>query len=153
MPGIEPGASHMRSERSTTELHPHWLCEYCVLYKYQAMYILSGNVEPFLFYPMLVYQYERKCSLFNCLCVFNLPLDSTVLLIFSEVFLYSVEGTFKQTKNLQYRSRPLATRRSIYQKTFITCFWSWWLWGATVAEICGTMNLRDLGPHQLRWLR
>ena len=23
MPGIEPGASHMRSERSTTELHPH----------------------------------------------------------------------------------------------------------------------------------
>ena len=22
MPGIEPGASHMRSERSTTELHP-----------------------------------------------------------------------------------------------------------------------------------
>lgn len=25
MPGIEPGASHMQSERSTTELHPH--CE------------------------------------------------------------------------------------------------------------------------------
>ena len=29
MPGIEPGAFHMRSERSTTELHPlinlHWL--------------------------------------------------------------------------------------------------------------------------------
>lgn len=23
MPGIEPGASHMQSERSTTELHPH----------------------------------------------------------------------------------------------------------------------------------
>ena len=23
MPGIEPGAFHMRSERSTTELHPH----------------------------------------------------------------------------------------------------------------------------------
>ena len=23
MPGIEPGASHMRSVRSTTELHPH----------------------------------------------------------------------------------------------------------------------------------
>ena len=22
-PGIEPGTSHMRSERSTTELHPH----------------------------------------------------------------------------------------------------------------------------------
>ena len=22
MPGFEPGASHMRSERSTTELHP-----------------------------------------------------------------------------------------------------------------------------------
>ena len=26
MPGIEPGASHMRSERSTTELHPHIKC-------------------------------------------------------------------------------------------------------------------------------
>ena len=25
MPGIEPGASHMRSERSTTELHPQVL--------------------------------------------------------------------------------------------------------------------------------
>ena len=23
MPGIEPGAFHMQSERSTTELHPH----------------------------------------------------------------------------------------------------------------------------------
>ena len=23
VPGFEPGASHMRSERSTTELHPH----------------------------------------------------------------------------------------------------------------------------------
>ena len=23
MPGIEPGTFHMRSERSTTELHPH----------------------------------------------------------------------------------------------------------------------------------
>ena len=26
MLGIEPGASHMRSERSTTELHPHLYC-------------------------------------------------------------------------------------------------------------------------------
>ena len=25
MPGIEPGAFHMQSERSTTELHPHTL--------------------------------------------------------------------------------------------------------------------------------
>ena len=25
MPGIEPGAFHMQSERSTTELHPHLL--------------------------------------------------------------------------------------------------------------------------------
>ena len=25
MPGIEPGAFHMQSERSTTELHPHFL--------------------------------------------------------------------------------------------------------------------------------
>ena len=24
MPGIEPGAFHMQSERSTTELHPHF---------------------------------------------------------------------------------------------------------------------------------
>ena len=26
VPGIEPGASHMRSERSTTELHPQDAC-------------------------------------------------------------------------------------------------------------------------------
>ncbi len=24
MPGIEPGAFHMQSERSTAELHPQW---------------------------------------------------------------------------------------------------------------------------------
>ena len=26
MPGIEPGAFHMQSERSTTEPHPLWSC-------------------------------------------------------------------------------------------------------------------------------
>ena len=32
MPGIEPGAFHMQSERSTTELHPHlWIgATYCI---------------------------------------------------------------------------------------------------------------------------
>ena len=30
MPGIEPGASHMQSERSTTELHPP-LSEYTLI--------------------------------------------------------------------------------------------------------------------------
>ena len=25
MPGIEPGTFHMQSERSTTELHPHFI--------------------------------------------------------------------------------------------------------------------------------
>ena len=27
MPGIEPGAFHMQSERSTTELHPRFLIQ------------------------------------------------------------------------------------------------------------------------------
>ena len=29
MPGIEPGASHMQSERSTTELHPQINSQIC----------------------------------------------------------------------------------------------------------------------------
>ena len=33
LPGIEPGTFHMRSERSTTELQPHFV-QYAVLFSY-----------------------------------------------------------------------------------------------------------------------
>ena len=33
MPGIEPGASHMRSERSTTELHPLYFTVQLISFK------------------------------------------------------------------------------------------------------------------------
>ena len=43
MPGIEPGAFNMQSERSTTELHPHatrvLMSFFIVIY----MYIGNGN--------------------------------------------------------------------------------------------------------------
>jgi hypothetical protein len=31
MPGIEPGAFHMQSERSTTELHPLLISDFVIL--------------------------------------------------------------------------------------------------------------------------
>ncbi len=38
MPGIEPGAFHMQSERSTTELHPLMYIDYSVsIYLYNTV--------------------------------------------------------------------------------------------------------------------
>ena len=39
MPGIEPGAFHMQSERSTTELHPRYMT---IPYNYK-----KGTIENF----------------------------------------------------------------------------------------------------------
>ena len=37
VPGIEPGASHMQSERSTTELHPQYKIDVGSVGRYQSL--------------------------------------------------------------------------------------------------------------------
>ena len=37
MPGFEPGASYMRSKRSTTELHPHiWILTFSIVSNHKS---------------------------------------------------------------------------------------------------------------------
>ena len=39
VPGIEPGAFHMQSERSTTEPHPHL----CTVHSLKRQWLLQGS--------------------------------------------------------------------------------------------------------------
>ena len=49
MPGIEPGAFHMQSERSTTEPHPRrwFLTQFLTLCK---LFLHALKFEPFIFH-------------------------------------------------------------------------------------------------------
>ena len=67
MPGIEPGAFHMQSERSTTELHPH----------------LLFNVKLTLFVILLIKKFR---DLIHLLCM---PLFTIVFTVVSTVLTFS----------------------------------------------------------------
>lgn len=61
MPGIEPGASHMQSERSTTELHPPVLnSEIDLLYMYALL--IKGSINRNISTKAEAYTDRLNCS-------------------------------------------------------------------------------------------
>ena len=74
MPGFEPGASYMRSKRSTTELHPHafTVCQRTALHTVIG-YHVSSNYELIIHISKFKMNIDRVCGISYVL--FNLNHD------------------------------------------------------------------------------
>ena len=73
MPGIEPGAFHMQSERSTTELHPQQYFSNCKT----NICRIHDTWMIIIRFPNEWYQMDKSCAVFTIACR-NFPISTNI---------------------------------------------------------------------------